>query len=144
MMVLLQIFSAFIGVVGFAIALEVQKKYLFHCGIAGALGWAAYLFGQNFLPIGGMFFSSFVIAWYSQVYARKLHCPVTVILIPAVFPTVPGASMYRTVYSIIMGQNDMAGHYFLETLTIAGMIALGIYMVEMIYKLKAQIEEFFR
>lgn len=132
----MQLISVFIGVVGFALVLEVQKKYLVYCGIAGTVGWAAYLLGQQFLPVGSVFFSSFCIALLSQIFARKLRCPVTVFLIPGIYPSVPGAGIYRTVYYIILGENSLAGHYFLETLTTAGMIALGIYIVDILWKLR--------
>ena len=131
-----QLISVFFGVIGFALVLEVQKKYLVYCGIAGTIGWAAYLLGQQFLPMGSVFFSSFCIALLSQIFARKLHCPVTVFLIPGIYPSVPGAGIYRTVYYIIMGENALAGYYFLETLTTAGMIALGIYIVDILWKLR--------
>ena len=131
-----QLIAVFIGVVGFGIILEVQKKYLVYGGIAGTIGWAAYLICQQMMPAGGIFVSSFCIALLSQIFARKLRCPVTVFLIPAVYPSVPGAGIYRTVYYIIMGENSLAGHYFLDTLTTAGMIALGIYLVDILWKLK--------
>ncbi len=132
----MQIIATFISVVGFAIILEVQKKYLFYCGAAGAIGWAAYLLCQQLLPVGGIFVSSFCIALLSQIFARKLRCPATVFLIPAIYPFVPGAGVYRTVYYIIMGENSLAGHYLLDTLTTAGMIALGIYIVDILWKLR--------
>lgn len=131
-----QLISVFIGVVGFALVLEVQKKYLVYCGLAGMIGWAAYLLAQEFLPMGSVFVSSFGIALLSQIFARKLRCPVTVFLIPGIYPSVPGAGIYRTVYYTIMGENALAGHYFLETLTTAGMIALGIYVVDILWKLR--------
>lgn len=131
-----QLISVFIGAIGFAVLLEVQKKYLLYCGAAGMIGWAAYLLGQQFLPVGSVFFSSFCIALLSQIFARKLHCPVTVFLIPGIYPSVPGAGIYRTVYYLIMGENSLSGHYFLETLTTAGMIALGIYMVDILWNLR--------
>ena len=135
-MIVLQLISVFIGVAGFALVLEVQKKYLFYCGLAGTVGWAAYLLAQQFIPAGNVFVSSFCIALVSQIFARKLRCPVTVFLIPGIYPSVPGAGIYRTVYYVIMGENLLAGHYFLETLTTAGMIALGIYTVDIIWKLR--------
>ena len=131
-----QLISVFIGVVGFALVLEVQKKYLVYCGLAGMIGWAAYLLAQQFLPMGSVFFSSFCIALLSQIFARKLRCPVTVFLIPGIYPSVPGAGIYRTVYYIILGENSLAGQYFLQTLTTAGMIALGIYIVDILWKLR--------
>ena len=133
-----QLISVFIGVIGFAIILEVPKKFLPYCGLTGMIGWAAYLLAQMFIPVGGVFFSSFCIAFLSQIFARKLRCPVTVFLIPGIYPSVPGAGLYRTVYCVIMGENALAGDYLLETLTTAGMIALGIYIVDILWKMKKQ------
>lgn len=133
---IMQLISVFIGVVGFGIILEVPKKYLPYSGIAGMIGWAAYLLGQLLLPAGSVFFSSFCIALLSQIFARILRCPVTVFLIPGIYPSVPGAGIYRTVYYVIIGSDSMAGHYLIETLTTAGMIALGIYIVDIFWKLK--------
>ena len=70
---ILQLLSVFIGVVGFGIILEVPKKYLAYSGIAGTVGWAAFLLGQQFLPVGSVFFSSFCIALFSQIFARILR-----------------------------------------------------------------------
>ena len=131
-----QLISVFIGVLGFAIVLEVQKKHLVYCGISGMVVLAVYLLAQRCLPMGAVFLSSFCIAFLSQIFARKLYCPVTVFLIPGIYPSVPGAGIYRTVYYIIMGENTLAGSYFLETLTTAGMIALGIYIVDILWKLQ--------
>ena len=133
---ILQLISVFIGVVGFGVILEVPKKYLVYSGIAGTVGWAMYLLAEILLPVGSVFFSAFCIALLSQIFARVLKCPVTVFLIPGIYPFVPGAGIYRTVYYIIVGSNSMAGHYLIETLTTAGMIALGIYIVDILYKLK--------
>lgn len=135
-MVVAQLLSVFIGVLGFGIVLEVQKKYLVYAGIAGTIGWVAFLLCQQMLPVGATFVSSFCIALLSQIFARKLKCPVTVFLIPAIYPSVPGAGIYRTVYYIIMGENTLAGQYLLSSLTTAGMIALGIYIVDIFFKMK--------
>lgn len=131
-----QMIAAFLGVVGFAIYLEVPKKYLLYAGIAGTVGWTAYLLCQQAIPAGGFFVSSFCIALMSQIFARKLRCPVTVFLIPAIFPSVPGAGIYRTVYYLMMGDRALAGKNFLDTLTTAGMLALGIYIVDIFWKLQ--------
>lgn len=133
---IVQLISVFIGVVGFALVLEVQKKYLKYCGLAGMIGWAAYLLAQQMFPMGSVFFSSFCIAFLSQVFARKLRCPVTVFLIPGIYPSVPGAGIYRTVYYLIMGESQLGAHYLVETITTAGMIALGIFAVDILWKLR--------
>ena len=65
-----QLISVFVGVVGFGLVLEVQKKYLLYCGLAGMLGWAAYLLAQQFVPVGSVFFSSFCISYHKKCCQR--------------------------------------------------------------------------
>ena len=43
--------------------------------------------------------------------------------------------MYRIVHYIIEGNNSRAGFYFLETLKIAGVIALAIFLADMVFGL---------
>ena len=135
---IVQLISTYIGIIGFGIILEVPKKYLPYSAVAGTIGWAAFLLGQSFFTMGSVFISSFCVAMLSQIFARVLKCPVTVFMIPGIYPSVPGAGIYRTVYYIIMGENMLAGRYLIDTLTTAGMIALGIYLVDIFWKMKKQ------
>jgi uncharacterized membrane protein YjjB (DUF3815 family) len=70
----------------------------------------------------------------AHLFARIFKAPVTVFLIAGILPTVPGAGMYRIAYSIVA--NDRAGcaYYLLQTLEIAGMIALAIFIVDAIFR----------
>lgn len=54
---------------------------------------------------------------------------VTVFLTGGIFPLVPGAGIYYTVYAFITGDNAAAVFKGVETLKIAGVIALGIVLV---------------
>ena len=56
-------------------------------------------------------------------------------MIPGILPMVPGAGMYRIVYAIVMGPENMVGTYLLETATAAGAIALGIFLGEAVQKI---------
>ena len=80
------------------------------------------------------FFSALAIAFIAHLFARVFKAPVTVFLTAGILPTVPGAGMYRIAYSIIA--NDRAGcaYYLLQTLEIAGMIALANFIVDAIFR----------
>ncbi len=133
----LHLMAAFLGVVGFAIVLDVPKKYVLYCGLAGIAGWAVYLVMQSSVGVSaGVFASALVISLLSQIFARMLKCPVTVFLIPGIYPLVPGAGIYRTVYYMIMGENGLASVYLVETLLTAGMIAFGIFVVDILWRIK--------
>ena len=79
-------------------------------------------------------FSALAIAFMAHLFARVFKAPVTVFLTAGILPTVPGAGMYRIAYSIVA--NDRAGcaYYLLQTLEIAGMIALAIFIVDAIFR----------
>lgn len=129
--------AAFLGVTGFAIILDVPKKYVVYAGAAGTAGWLIYLVMRSLWGnAAGVILSSIMISLLSQIFARLRKCPVTVFLIPGIYPLVPGAGIYRTAYSIIMGENASASIWLLETLVTAGMIALGIFMVDILWKIK--------
>ena len=132
---IVQVISAFFAILAFSVVNNVPKKFLLYCGLEGSVGWFVYLI---FLPAQGAvmanFFGSLALAIMAHVFARVFKAPVTVFLIAGILPTVPGAGMYRIAYSIVA--NDRAGcaYYLLQTLEIAGMIALAIFIVDAIFR----------
>ena len=75
------------------------------------------------------FFAAVVSALYSELMARSRKYPVTSYLVISLLPLVPGAGIYYTVYAFITGDNAGALFKGVETLKIAGAIALGIVLV---------------
>ena len=136
-MILYKVIGAFIAIYSFAIMLETPKKYLPYAGSVGAIGWFVYLIalGNVDNEILATFLSALAIAFVSQIFARVLKLPVTVFLVAGILPTVPGAGMYRIVYYFIYNDMDMAAHYLALTLELAGAIAIGIFLVDAIFRL---------
>ena len=81
----------------------------------------------------GAFFGAAVISVGANVCARVFKTPVTMILIPANMTLVPGAGMYRIVYHILYPQGEMAAYYFQQTILMAGMIAIAMFIVNIIW-----------
>ena len=133
---LVQVIGAFVAVIAASITFGVSKKFLMYSGLAGAVSWLGYLV---FLKMGvnellSVFAATLVSALLSHIFARALKAPVTVFQIPAILPTVPGVGMYRTVYYMIIGDKEMTGYYFSKTLQIAGMIAIGIFIMDTVFR----------
>ncbi len=132
----LQVVSAFVGVVTLAVVFQVPKKYLWPAGVTGAAGWLVYLITEDVLEnaMFAAFLASVLVAVLSQVFARVLKAPVTIYLVTGILPLVPGVGMYRTVYYLL--HNDMAqtSYYLSYTLQVAGMIALAIFIVDSLFK----------
>lgn len=129
--------AAFFAIFGFAIILDAPKKFLYYAGAAGGVGWLAYLMTLEATDsvIMGAFISSLAAALLSHVFARILKAPVTVFLVAGILPTVPGASIYRCVYSLIQRQNTISNLYLIQTIQIAGGMALGIFIVDSLFRL---------
>ena len=135
-MILFQMLFAFIVVYFTAFVFEAPKKLHKYIAILGAFGWLSYLILiENYNYIAATYFSSFIIAIFSHLFARKFKVPVTVFFIPSFFPLVPGTQMYQAVYSYITGDSALGNVYFLETLLKAGMIALAILTVDSLFRI---------
>ena len=133
---ILQVVSAFVGVVAVAILFQVPKKYLVLAGVTGAGGWLVELVMEELLQ--GSIFSSFLaallVAVLSQIFARVSKAPVTLYLVTGILPLVPGVGMYRTVYYLLQSNHEQTSYYLSYTLQIAGMIALAIFVVDSCFK----------
>ncbi len=133
---IIQIISSYIAILMFALVLETPRKYLLYAGFTGAVAWTAYLIIKD---IGGSsmaaaFISTLCLALLCHILARVVKAPVTVFLIPGILPVVPGGSIYRTVYYIIGNDFSMSVHYLIETLQIAGAMALAVFIMDSVFQ----------
>lgn len=136
----IQILGAFIAVVTLSVVNGVPKKFLMYAGLVGSIGWAVYLAldKQGIGNIMGFFVAALTVALISHSLARILKAPVTIFLISGIIPLVPGTSLYKTVYNIIMNDSVLANYYFVETYQVAGVIALAIFIIDSIFRIFQQ------
>ena len=125
------LFSSFLASLGFGILFNIKGKNLILAGIGGAIGGRVY---KLVLFLGGsemiaMFSGSVVFSLYSEILARVCKTPVTTFIICALIPLVPGGGMYRTMQQAIAGNIDKALAIGLNTISIAGVLVLGILLV---------------
>ncbi len=128
---LLQIIGAYFVTVAFSIMFNNTLKQSLFGGLAGAIGWTAYLLILN--SNGSIVLASFLGAFGASIIAYILSilrkAPVTVFQIPGIIPIVPGTGMYRAMYAAVSKDNELMISYLLETLQIAGAIAIGMMLV---------------
>lgn len=135
---ILQVIGAFLGVVGMSVVIGVPKKLILYSGAVGAVGWWIYLLLEQQYPtlsILQAFVATMVVSLISHIFARVLKAPGTVFLIPGIMPMVPGAGMYRTAYYTFKGSSDLASYYLSQTVQIAGVIALAIFIMDSVFKI---------
>ena len=118
MQTVIRVAGAFLSIFGFAVYLETPKKHLLKSGFVGAVSGIVYLF----------------VSLVSNNFARKYKTPVTLFLVAGILPIVPGAGMYRTVHYILNNDEAMVAYYLTQTLEIAGVIALAIFIVDSIFR----------
>ena len=129
--VIIQLITAFIGSMGFAMLFNVNKKYIIQGAAGGLIGWAIYLICESagmsmFVSsvITGIFCSAF-----AEIMARIMEAPAIIFYIPAVVPLIPGSSLYYTVSNAVAGNAELFRSFGFATIQYTFGIAAGITVV---------------
>ena len=124
----IQMTSCMVAVIAFSAIFHAPKKEYLYCGISGTIGWMVYCvlrdFGFSNLVIN--FTATVVLTLFSWHMSMHRRMPVSVYLIPGIFPLVPGSGIYYTAYYFFMGFRGMATAKFVSTMEAAGAITVGI------------------
>ncbi|WP_347559741.1 threonine/serine exporter family protein [Clostridium sp. AM58-1XD] len=102
---ILQICAAMAGTVSFSLLFGVPRKFYPWCGLIGGAGWAVYvLFSNVWEAAAASFAATVAVIFLSRAAAVKNRCPAMIFLISGIFPLVPGAGIYWTVYYLVTNQ----------------------------------------
>ena len=126
---LIQAVSAFLGTMGFAVLYGVPRKEYIHASLCSTIGWMAYLVMMrlaNATVIESTFVATLVVVLVSRFMAVDRKCPVIVYQICGVFPLIPGAGIFWTVYYIVNKELSVAVTTGFTALGMAVAIVLGI------------------
>jgi uncharacterized membrane protein YjjB (DUF3815 family) len=134
---MISVIYAFISSLGFGILFNVRGKNLLIASMGGGLGWLLYslIISSGGAEIVALFIASIVISIFSEVFARIMKSPVTVFLICALIPLVPGGGMYYTTFEAVQGNINESIVLGIQTLFNAASIAVGIILVSTISKI---------
>ena len=125
-----------IGCFGFSMSNNVRRRTLLWTSIGGCVALAVYLLTPVSLGVAmRSFFGTLAAALYSEAMARVRKAPVTVFLITGLFSLVPGAGIYYSMKYAVSGQADLFLAKLLETLGVAGAMALGVILVSSLARL---------
>lgn len=125
----IQFVVAMLGTLSFAILFNAPMEEYVWCSVTGGLGWIVYLFIIQ-VPASAAtatLCATFVLTILSRILSFTRKKPVTIFLIPGIFPLVPGAGIYYTAYYFISNLKNQFFSKTVETTLIAGAIALGIF-----------------
>ena len=126
---LLQQFGlALLATGGFAVIFRVPARRITACVLIGALGWVCYEISMYYYesPVLGCFFASCLVGLLSQFAARGLKEAATIFVIPGILCLVPGSKIFNTMYALLDHEFQEAAQVGVETLLMAGAIAVGL------------------
>ena len=112
-------------------------------------GAAAFTVSELLIPIYGNGFimylvSALVTCFLGELGARCMRVPVTVIILPAIIPLVPGSLLYSTMKVLINGEIESFKEYGREALLATAGIGLAIVSVSGIARLLLGLGEKFK
>ena len=131
----LNLLLASTGSLAFAILYNVPRKFYLCAAFTGMSGWFCYYVIVPFTDTAvASFFGAVGVVLVSRIFAVWKKCPITVFLISGIFPLVPGAGVYYTMYYLVSNELTLAAIKGLESLKIAFGIVLGIVFIVTIPK----------
>lgn len=120
----------FFGTVAYVVLFNVPRQYYLSCGITGIVSWLVYLGGSGFAsPAAASFVAVIVAVFLSRMLAVRMKCPITIFLLAAILPLVPGAGIYFTAYYLVTNQLLLAAARGIGAVKVAFGIVVGIAFV---------------
>ena len=120
----------FCGALGFGLLFNAPKKLLVAVSVIGAVGMFILVFMVNdYGLISACFFGACAIATLAEFSSRAGKDATTLFIIPGIIPFVPGAPLYETMSSMLMGAYTDAVETGTQALIIAGSIAAALALI---------------
>lgn len=115
----------------FGIIFNIKGKKLIFTSLGGGISWLIYIICTKYQIsiIISLFIASIATGVYAEILARIIKVPVTIFIVCAIIPLVPGGGMYYTMYETIIGNINKSLELGLQTLYSAGAIAIGLLLV---------------
>ena len=123
---------AVIATISFGITFQMPRRHYLACGLTGAVGWMVYIFGVELFsmsPAVATLVATLPLTACARFFSVRHKAPVTIFLLPGIFPLVPGAGIYYTAYYFLRDDRTLFLNKGVETLKIALALALGIALV---------------
>lgn len=116
-----------------AVLNNVQKKYVFLCGLSGVLTYLSYSFFSlsNNAAISSLL-SCLILSFYSQFLCTKSGMPSIIFIVPGIMPIVPGSLMFKSFNFLIDSKYNESLEMGLQAILVGFAIAIGLLLNETI------------
>lgn len=127
---------AFLASFVFCVVLNVKKiRIALVASLGACAGWFVYLVTGNFVgTVGQNLLAAITVALFAEFISRYMKTPSTIFIIVGILPMVPGGGIYYTMEYCIQGNTEMFIEKGLQTLAIAGAIAVGVSIASAVYR----------
>ncbi|MGN0802149.1 MAG: threonine/serine exporter family protein [Candidatus Faecivicinus sp.] len=134
---LIQLPAALLGSLGFGALFNLHGRKLAFAALGGLLSWSIYLLVERFsdIPYLCAFIASVSLTLYAEAMARIHKTPVTVFLVTAAIPLIPGAGLYRSASALMLKQMDTFADQGLYTLLFAASMSAGVTLTTLLFQL---------
>ena len=128
MHLLIQLITVYLGALGFSLVFHIRGKKLIYTSLGGLLTWIIYLAAVAVTSNDyiGALVAALLLTTYAELIARWDKCPVTVILVAAIIPLIPGNALYQTINAAMQKNWNLFFERGTYTLLFAGSLAAGI------------------
>lgn len=137
---------AYIACLGFGYIFHIRGKLLFITPIGGVIIWGAELLLQGVISsvVVRALVATMSAAIFCEIIARVMKVPVTVFMIIAILPLVPGGGIYRTMEACIRSDYVLFATKGIETIGIAGAIAVGMLLISTFFRIGTTVARHFK
>ncbi len=134
---IVQLILSFFATAGIAIIFNVPRRTLIYCGFVGVVGWMIYfiLTEHGMDIVNASFFSAFIIAIVSHLYARRFKMPMIIFIVGGIIPLVPGGMAYNAMRNVVEDDYIQGLQYGLKAFLITGAIVIGLVFAEVLIQL---------
>lgn len=128
-----------VGCVGFTIYYNIHGPGMLICVLGGVLTWSIYtvsltLTGSEYMAY---FIASAFASLFAEIMARVRKYPAISYLVVSAFPLLPGGGIYYTMSHAVHGDMLQFSQKGMQTVSIAGAMAVGILMISTLFRLMA-------
>lgn len=129
----LHLITSFIASAAFGILFNAPRRMLLQCGLAGMLGWVAYvLLAPQLDAVFATVMATFIVGVASQLLARLYKKPVILFSVSGIIPLVPGGLAYDAMRQFVESEYNLAVQLAAKAFLISGSIAIGLVLSEVI------------
>ena len=131
---IVRLVSCTVGCIGFALLFKVKGRQVIYSGIGAFFTYTIYLLVYSMKPSNffATLMGSIFVAFYAFIMSRINKAPSTIFLTASVFPLVPGAALYYTMYGFVSLNYGLAREQLFVLLTTCFGIAFGFLIVDVI------------